>query len=240
MAYLTWISDDDLKAEVGKILDTAQQAVQKANATMTRNVVDPFAVLFEIAGFKIADVASWEVTEKARQSQKTLSNAFGTFHQGVLGKVPTWVDLGIGKSADLECSARKIIAEVKNKYNTVKGADQVVVYDHLDSLVMPITSKYRGYTAYYVEIIPKPKTGKPQVYDMPFTPSDKKTKTTRLANESIRRIDGKSFYRLVTGVDDALDELYDILPVVIKDISGFTMADKEFALMNAYFKKAFA
>lgn len=239
MSYLDWISDDALKQETSRILDTATTGLMSANDEFTRNVIDPFAILFEMTGFGIETVEQWETTEKARKAQKTLSNAFGLFHQRVLGHVDSWHDLGTGQSADLLCSERKILAEVKNKYNTIKGSDKVKLYDDLYHLVMPIASRYHGYTAYYVEIIPQPKRRLPQVYNQPFTPSGRDTGTARSENPLIRRIDGKSFYHLVTGHQSALSELYQVLPQVIRDVSGESVQVGQFQLMTDYFERAF-
>lgn len=239
MPYLTFISDQNLEREVRKILDTAAAAREKANLEFEKNVIDPFSVAFEMAGFNIREVASWEVGEKARQAQKTLCNAFGDFHQNILGHVAGWENLSTGRSADLESTHKKIIAEVKNKYSTVSGGKKSDVYVHLEQLVMPIASIYKGYTAYYVETIPEPKMGKPQNYDEPFTPPDKQTKTRKPANELIRRIDGQSFYALVTGVPDALEQLYDALPEVIGNLSEYSFPENEIPRIKAYFKKAF-
>lgn len=240
MPYLSYISDQDLEKEISAILSTATIALKKANTKFEKNVIDPFSVMFEMAGFDIKEVEVWEVSEKARQSQKTLSNAFGTFHQNILGHINGWENLGIGHSADLECADRKVIAEVKNKYNTVTGGKLTDVYDHLEKLVMPIVSKYKGYTAYYVETIPRPKKSKSQKYNVVFTPSDKQTKTIKPTNDLIRKIDGQSFYELVTGVPNALEQLYEALPTVITHLSGYTFAPEELVRMKIYFKKAFA
>jgi len=239
MPYLNWIADVDLENEVIEILNTANTGIQKATDEFDKNVIDPFSIMFEMAGFNINTVAQWEVNEKARKAQKTLSNAFGTFHQSILGHVNNWTDLGTGNSADLLSTENRIIAEIKNKYNTVKGSDQVTVYDHLQSLVMPIASVYYGYTAYYVETIPKPRGGKPQTYNIEFTPSNNETKTLKPANPKIRKIDGKSFYELVTGETDALKSLYTVLPEVIQKVSGKTIKTAEITVMQHYFKKAF-
>jgi len=239
MSYLSFISDENLKQEISTILSTAATALEDAGTEFESNVIDPFSIVFEMAGFNIKEVVSWEVTEKARQSQKTLSNAFGNFHQNILGHVYGWENLGIGKSVDLVCHDRKIIAEIKNKYSTVTGGKLTDLYSHLDGLVMPIVSMYKGYTSYYVETIPRPKRSKPQNYDVPFTPSDKATKTRRSSNELIRQIDGQSFYALVTGVPDALEQLYDVIPAVIGEASTYSFPPKELAIMKTYFKKAF-
>lgn len=239
MPYLSFISDENLEKEVATILSTAAAALVKANTEFESNVIDPFSIAFEMAGFDIQDVITWEAREKSRQSQKTLCNAFGNFHQNILGHVPGWVNLGIGKSVDLECPDRKIIAEVKNKYNTVTGGKLTDLYVHLDGLVMPIVSKYKNFTSYYVETIPRPKKNRPQNYDTPFIPSDKATETRKPSNELIRQIDGQSFYALVTGVPDALEQLYDALPTVISNSSSYSFAPGELLIMKAYFKKAF-
>lgn len=235
MPYLNWISDQDLEFEVNKIMLAAATGINKATDEFNNNVIDPFSIIFEMSGFGISTVEQWELNEKARKAQKTLSNSFGTFHQSIIGKVANWTDLGIGNSADLENSASNIIAEVKNKYNTVKGSDLVDVYLHLESLVMPIASRFRNYTAYYVEIIPK----KPQMYDIPFTPSDRATGQRKPANPRIRKIDGKSFYALATGDPNALPDLYSVLPEVMRNTNEVEFSDEEIELMNNYFQRAF-
>ena len=239
MPYLSFISDQDLEHEVSLILSTASIALKKSDSKFGKNVIDPFSVMFEMAGFNIKEVSTWESREKTRQSQKTLSNAFGTFHQNVLGHIKGWKNLGVGHSADLESADRKIIAEVKNKYNTVTGGNLSAVYDHLEGLVMPNVSKYKGYTAYYVETIPRPKKSKSQKYDVAFTPSIKTSKTTKTANNLIRKIDGQSFYELVTEVPGALEQLYNVLPTVISHLSDYTFEPDELARMEIYFKRAF-
>ncbi len=239
MSYLSFISDENLELEVGKVLLTATDALKAGKAKLNKNVIDPFSVAFEMAGFGIKDVSAWETTELTRQSQKTLSNAFGMFHQNILGHINGWENLASGRSVDLRCKEKKIIAEVKNKHNTISGGKLGNVYDHLDQLVMPIEGNYKGYTAYYVEIIPKPKSSKPQKYDIPFTPSDPKTKTKKTKNELIRKIDGQSFYNLATGIPDALKQLYAVLPKVISNVSPYEFSPTQIKDINAYFDKAF-
>jgi hypothetical protein len=91
--------------------------------------------------------------EKARQVQKGMQNALGEFHQDILGFMKGWKNGGKGGSYDVIHQERKIIAEVKNKYNTMNARSALSVYDslsrHLDYSGNAIT------TAYVVEIIPK-------------------------------------------------------------------------------------
>jgi Eco47II restriction endonuclease len=210
MAYLNFISDVNLMQAVLETFQIGVTAKTEADSRFQKNVVDPFAMLFEMACIGLTDDA-WLTAEKSRQAQKTLSNKIGLFHQEVLGAVAGWENLGTGGQIDLVCRKRKIIAEVKNKYNTIKGSDQIGLHRELKSLVMNKSSIYKGYTAYYVEIIPK----KPMRYDKCFTPTDKEKGEKVPANELIRQIDGASFYALVTGRESALAELYAALPAVL-------------------------
>jgi hypothetical protein len=89
----------------------------------------------------------------------------------------------------------------------------------------------------------------PQKYDESFTPSVKETGTKKPPNPLIRRIDGSSFYELVTGDSNALNDLYSVLPIVIKKVSTkinddgeitfIELEQKQLTEMQEYFKKAF-
>ncbi len=95
---------------------------------------------------------------------------------------------------------------------------------------MPKASHYKGFTTYFVEIIPS----SPKGYEKPFTPSDKDRGIRCEANPQIVQIDGNRFYKLVTGVDNALEQIFEAIPKVIKDcrptifMSGAEGADKFF------------
>jgi len=228
MSYLTYISDEELTCIVKGVLDVAIERKKKAKAKFNKNVIDPFGSLFESAAFDV-DHTTWKESEMIRQCQKTLQNHIGDLHQKILGHVVGWGDLGTGSVVDLINKDKQIIAEVKNKYSTVTGGKLADQYYSLERLVMPKASSYKGYTAYFVNIIPK----KPELYDKAFEPSDKDKGSKCPKNEQIRIIDGNSFYALVTEQKNALEELYKVLPKVIEDIfensygkKGFKVKDK--------------
>lgn len=228
MALLEYISDEDLFNEVETLLTKAKKKKDAAEKTFNSNVIDPFGALFEAPGFSSHE--EWRNSELARQRQKTIQNHVGTFHQKILGHVDGWQDMGIGGIVDLLNEERKIIAEVKNKYSTVTGGDLADKYKGLDELVSPKYSRFKDYCAYFVNIIPR----KPVRSDIPFTPSNKGSGTLCPSNPNIRIIDGASFYELVTGRPDALQELYSALPHAIEYVlnerlgqKGFYIPDKE-------------
>lgn len=143
--------------------------------------------------------------------------------------------MGIGNVIDLVSEDKKIVAEIKNKYNTVSGGNLSGVYNALDDLVSPKSSIYKGYTAYFVTIIPK----KAIRYDKPFSPSDKGKGQKCPSNDKIREIDGASFYDLVTGCDNALESLFDVLPDVISECTDGKYRVKDIEKLKYFFKLAF-
>jgi hypothetical protein len=177
-------------------------------------------------------LSEWIRQEKSRQIQKTLQNAIGEFHQNILGSMPGWVNLETGSVSDLCNKNKKIIAEVKNKYNTTKGNHRTAIYDDFKKL---LKTSYCGYEAYYVEIIPKGKN----IYDKPFTPPDNRTKRRRARNSKIRIIDGKTFYALASGHPEALKQLYLALPMAIGKVLGKTIKKARTDEFLTLFEKAY-
>ncbi len=234
MPILNWIADDKLKFAVSHLLLKAKEAKVSTEKKFGKNVIDPFSAIFEIAGFEI-DYPNWLKSEIARQAQKTLQNHIGNFHQNILGSVDGWVNMDTGHVIDLVSEKKGIIAEVKNKYNTISGGKLADQYYSLSELVSPKNSIYKGFTAYYVPIVPK----KPKRYDKIFTPSDKKKGEKCPANEKIREIDGASFYKLVTGEEQAIENLFAILPNVINECSEGKIEIKEKTKLRDFFNHAF-
>ncbi len=214
MPKLKWLNDADLSKAVGNLLETAKKSKIKASKKFGENIIDPFSAIFEICGFDLS-YEDWVQNEKTRQTQKTLQNSIGEFHQTILGSCNGWKDMGKGKIIDLLNEEKRIIAEVKNKYNTISGGKLSDLYFELDDLVMPKSGVYKDFTSYHVIILPKKSTR----FDKEFTPSNKKKGQKCPPNELIRQIDGASFYSLVTGEENALKELFEVIPTVINDIT---------------------
>lgn len=230
MAYLKWISDENLKLAVKEVLEKGMDAKRNAPKNFNKNVVDPFSALFELSAFDIDHFQHWKSQELNRQAQKTLQNHIGNLHQAILGFVQGWDNLKVGSNAgsDLVCRDKKILAEIKNKYNTLTGGKLITQYKDFEELILPKASAYQGYTAYFVTIIPK----KPIRSDEEFTPSDKSKGTRCSPNPKIRIIDGASFYTLVTGDVDALQDFYAVLPLVIEDVFIHEFKKEEFKIVD--------
>ncbi|WP_375333141.1 Eco47II family restriction endonuclease [Candidatus Tisiphia endosymbiont of Psammoecus bipunctatus] len=232
MSYLSFIKDDILEAIVKEVFNKAANAIAMSEKKLDRNVIDPFSSLFEMSSLE-TDAEGWLAMEKVRQAQKTLSNHIGHFHQSVIGAINGWTNLRANQQIDLINEDRQIIAEIKNKHNTIKGSDRCNTYTALEGLVMPKGHKYKGYTAYYVAVIPKTA----ERYDKEFTPSISKTTSSCSPNHLIREIDGYSFYALASGVEDAMSQTFDAIMSIVAKLKPHYKVDDKF--IRGYFNKAF-
>lgn len=202
--YLTWLNDDRLFTAIKHVHDKYRDALKNQSLKdFTNNVIDPFVFVFDVSlTNKVAQ--DWIMGESARQLQKKLNNAIGEFHQIILGSCKGWVDLGVGDDSHLDLMKQDttIYAEVKNKYNTMNSNSKKTVFDNLKLK----SEQNASAQVYLVEIIRKTKK-----------PYNKIWNYKKNENERIRRISGDVFYQIVTNEPMALQELYEKLPLAIKD-----------------------
>jgi hypothetical protein len=108
------------QAVVSDLVRKAKQSVYDASPDLYKNKVDPFSALID-SMLQGIPLSNWIAQEKVRQSQKTLQNCIGDFHQSVIASFDGWEDLGTGQIIDIRNKKQKVVAEIKNKYNTTKG-----------------------------------------------------------------------------------------------------------------------
>ena len=187
MPRLSWISDSDLENAVSILTKRATDAKEKAPERMKKNVVDPFSSLVVASTFDIKTKEQLVNAQQASSALDGMGNALGSFHQQVLSSVDGWFNRDA--SYDIENENMKILAEIKNKHNTMNAKTRKSVVHDLGTAL----EINRGWKAYLVIIIPK----KPKRYK-------KKLHMTR----PIYEIDGASFYEGVTGEPTAIHDLF--------------------------------
>ncbi|MFT4293594.1 Eco47II family restriction endonuclease [Enterobacter sp.] len=200
---------DAIKSVLRPIIVSAYMS-RESNSDLFRNTLDCFSCVID-ASVKGISIEDWLEIERGRQVQKTLQNQIGEMHQKILGTLPGIVDLRVGGILDIRSDTLKFVAEVKNKYNTTKGNHKIAIYDDLERYLQQCPPDYIGY---YVEVLPM----NGRKYNIPFTPSDNNLGQRRTINERIRRIDGASFYELVTGDANAIRNLYHMFPSIITEL----------------------
>lgn len=205
---LPFISDKDFYTHTKKLVEAAKSAELKVEKNPYTNIIDPFSALVDAARQNVS-LSTWMDQEKSRQIQKSFQNAIGDFHQNIIGSVKGWENSGAGGSFDVISKEKKIIAEIKNKHNTMNSTSQLGTYDKLASW---LDYGKKGYIAYVVEIVPK----SPKPYSVSFTPTERGVK--RQTRNNLLRTDGRSFYALSSGYENAIDLLYNALPKALGDI----------------------
>jgi hypothetical protein len=223
MSSLNFISDKVIYHEFLRVVEAVEKAVKLADKNFDKNTVDPFSAAIEMYSLKL-DYDTWRRSEKTRQIQKSLQNAIGAFHQNILGSMPGWINAGSGGSYDVENSKLRVIAEIKNKHNTMNSSSANETYAKLSN---HLKFDKKGYTAYLVQVVPD----KAEDYNKPWSPSHK----TMLLREDIRVVDGESFYDLASGQKDALKSVYlRVLEIMSED--NRLSQSSELALMNLFEK----
>jgi hypothetical protein len=226
---LPFIDNESLYSHARKLVEAVQNATDRADRNLHRNVVDPFSALVDAIRQGVT-LSEWFDQERSRQIQKSLQNAIGTFHQDVIGSIYEWENTGSGGSYDARCESKRIIAEIKNKYNTMNSGSQLAVYDKLSK---HLDYGDRGFKAYLVEIVPK----SPEPYEIPFHPTERGT--SRPVRNDILRIDGKSFYAIATGDPHALKKLYDVMPLVLAELFGREVANIDTREFSGLFSRVY-
>ncbi|WP_216402864.1 Eco47II family restriction endonuclease [Arcanobacterium phocae] len=205
---LEWIDEDALFEVTKKTFDKVLNPQRKQPLPP-----DPFTIIAHatVMGGSLTEALMFE---KERSLNKTLSDNVGYWHQRVLGLSPNWQETGSsGGNIDLKTNpgflppsvGRPVYAEVKNRFNTIKGSDQKNLWDDLERHV-----KANGAVGYVFQIIPK----KAERYDQPWKVAG------RPVREDIRHCDGVTAYELVYGEPEALFQLYRALPLIFRDIIG--------------------
>lgn len=186
---ITWISQDKLDYYIDLLLSRISDAMLNAQTRRKRNVVDPFFSLVIASTMSIADSKKLQEFQLVESVLRGASNALGEFHQNVLGSVEGWENHDSGY--DLECRERQIIAEVKNKHNTMNAPNRREVVDDLRTA---LRQKKGSWLAYLALVVPK----KPVRY-------------SKLLDKNLIETDGASFYGLVTGQQNAIHQLLDYM-----------------------------
>lgn len=190
MPKLSWIADQHLDAAIAALRTSANAAVTQAERRQRQNVVDPFSSLLIAATLGVNNEAALTGLQSSNSALGGMANALGHFHQEILGHIPGWENHDAGY--DLENTQRQLLAEVKNKHNTMNASNREKVIGDLDTAVR---QKGRGWTGYLVIVVPR----RPTRYE------------TQVSNREVYEVDGASFYEKATDHPNALHELFDVL-----------------------------
>ncbi len=215
--YLEYMDDGKLLAAIGQLFQSYRKAyAEKTLKELNKNILDPFKFQFDTVFLNGGDPEATLRNEILRQSDKTIANAVGLFHQQLIGSID-----GFMETPSLPCDVKKeddtVFAEIKNKFNTMNVRSAAGVYEEL----LSIAKANPQAMCYLVEIIAR---------------KSRDEEWTITVNEAVQRhkrihvISADRFYALATGNPDAFAVLVEVLPRAIQEFlqkqgeSGIFMA----------------
>ena len=206
MAYLDYISDNNLIKHIKATLSTYSETIKSINLDkFNSNLIDPIKLTFDSNVYN-KNMETIIKEEIARQRDKTNTNAIGYFHQNIFKyfkncEVPEHGFDVIFTKED----GSKIYVELKNKHNTMNSSSSQKTYMKLSAKALEDSSS----ECYLVEIIARKSQNIPWYVSLDGQ---------RVGNEKVRRVSIDKFYEIVTGEKDAFYKLCKILPSLINEI----------------------
>lgn len=205
MAYLNYISDENLISHIKKTLLTYSDTIKSINLEkFNNNIIDPIKLTFDsnVYNKNLETIIKEEIS---RQRDKTNTNAIGYFHQNIFKYIKNCEvpEHGFDVIFTNE-NGKKIYAELKNKHNTMNSSSSQKTYMKLSSKALEEDCE-----CYLVEIIARKSQNIPWYISLDGQ---------RVGNEKVRRVSIDKFYEIVTGDKESFFKLCKLLPSLISDL----------------------
>lgn len=211
--YVNFISDDHLLECIGNL----HNAYLKAKNNITKknfysNKVDTIKLTFD-AKFNDIDEEKLIQSEILRQIDKSINNSIGTFHEQILGGIKGY-EAGSLSGYDIKANDDTLFADIKNKHNTMNSSAAEALFQKLARYA----NDYKKAKCYWVQILAKGSFCELWRGDI---------NGKEYSHSRVYKISGDQFYALLSGQDDAMFQLYQVLPKAIKDYLESTKQNED-------------
>jgi len=201
--YLSFVSDEHLL----KCISNLHAAYLNKKNTITRKVfyknkIDTIKLLFD-AKFNEIDEEDLVGAEMLRQVDKSINNFIGTFHEELLGGIKGF-ERGKQSGYDIRAVDDTLFAEIKNKHNTMDSSSQESVFQKLARYA----DTHKKAKCYWVQIFAK------KSFNVPW---QGQINSKEYGHSRVHKISGDQFYAMLTGIDDAMMQVYKVLPNAIDE-----------------------
>jgi hypothetical protein len=201
--YLSFISDEHFLSCIENLHNSYLKA--KANVSKTKfykNKIDTIKLTFD-AKFNDLDEETLIKTEINRQIDKSINNSIGTFHEQILGGISGF-EMGSSSGFDIKAKDDTLFADIKNKHNTMNSSSAESLFQKLAKYA----DTYKQSKCYWVQILAKNSFNEKWFGEI---------NGKEYSHSRVYKISGDQFYKLLSGKDNALFELYQALPKAISD-----------------------
>lgn len=201
--YVNFISDEHFLECIKNLHNSylkAKNNISKKN--FYTNKVDTIKLTFDS---KFNDIKEEDLiqTEILRQIDKSINNSIGTFHEQILGGIKGF-EIGNLSGFDVKAIDNTLFADIKNKHNTMNSSSSEALFQKLARYA----DTYKNAKCYWVQILAKGSFNESWKGDL---------NGKEYSHSRVFKISGDQFYSLLSGQNDALLQLYKILPLAISD-----------------------
>lgn len=201
--YLNYLSDEHLLHCIGNLHKAYLKAKMKiSKKEFYLNKVDTIKLTFDSQFNNITEEEIIKI-EILRQIDKTINNSIGTFHEQILGGIDGF-EMGYKTGYDIKSIDNTLFADIKNKHNTMNSSSAESLFQKLAGLA----DHNKKAKCYWVQILAKNSFEEKWMGDI---------NGTEYSHSRVYKISGDRFYTLLTKNENALFELYKILPSAIND-----------------------
>lgn len=201
--YVSFIADEYLLTCIGNL----HNAYLKAKSNITKknfysNKVDTIKLTFD-AKFNDIDEESLIQSEVLRQIDKSINNSIGSFHEQILGGIKGY-ETGNLSGYDIKAKDNTLFADIKNKHNTMNSSAAEALFQKMARYA----NDHKKAKCYWVQILAKGSFCELWSGDI---------NGKEYSHSRVYKISGDKFYALLSGQEDAMFQLYNVLPIAIKD-----------------------
>lgn len=201
--YVNFISDDHLLECIGNLHKAYLNAKNNINKKkFYSNKVDTIKLTFD-SKFNNIDEESLIQSEILRQIDKSINNSIGTFHEQILGGIKGF-EVGNLSGFDIKAKDNTLFADIKNKHNTMNSSAAEALFQKLARYA----NDFKKAKCYWVQILAKGSFCELWSGDI---------NGKEYSHSRVYKISGDQFYTLLTGQQDAIFQLYKVLPIAIND-----------------------
>jgi hypothetical protein len=201
--YVKFVSDDHLLECIGNLHKSYLKAKNNiSKKTFYKNKVDTVKLTFD-SSLNNIDEESLIQAEILRQIDKSINNSIGTFHEQVLGGILGY-EVGNLSGYDIKAVDNSLFADIKNKHNTMNSKSAEALFQTLSRYA----DDHKKAKCYCVQILAKKSFC--NLWSGIINHKE-------YSHSRVYKISGDKFYALLSGQDDAMYELYKVLPTAISD-----------------------
>lgn len=201
--FVKFISDEHLLNCIENLHKSYLRAKKNiSKKSFYTNKVDTIKLTFD-SKFNNINEDDLIQSEILRQIDKSINNSIGTFHEQILGGIEGY-EVGKLSGFDIKAADNTLFADIKNKHNTMNSSSSEALFQKLARFA----DDYKKAKCYWVQILAKGSFNEHWKGEI---------NGKEYSHSRVFKISGDQFYALLSGQDDALFQLYKVLPNAIDE-----------------------